>query len=191
MPEIEARMTEQADGGLSVESPLVGIWSQLPSKGAILSSRGGIGQIQVGSKRYNVRVPFGTQGRVSLIHGDGDYEVAVEWGQELIRLEPLSVDGTRAEDPSTESTAGSKLQYRSPTDGIFYGRPAPDSPPFVEVGATIEQGTPVGLVEVMKTFNQILFEDAALPSSVTVVRCLVKDGAEVQAGDPLFDLAPA
>jgi biotin carboxyl carrier protein len=46
----------------------------------------------------------------------------------------------------------------APTNGVFYGRPAPDAEPFVRVGERIAIGQPIGLIEVMKTFNQILFE---------------------------------
>jgi hypothetical protein len=191
MRDVEATITEEADGSLVVQAPLVGIWSNLPSDGSIITSRGAIGQIQVGSKRFRILIPFGKQGKVSSIAGAGDHQVAVEWGQELLRLEPLRVGAESSATDASETAEQRALQYRSPTAGIFYGRPSPDAAPFVEVGATIEQGSPIGLVEVMKTFNQILLEDSSLPSRVTVIRCLVVDGAEVQAGEPLFDLAPA
>ncbi|MER6175064.1 acetyl-CoA carboxylase [Streptosporangium sp. NPDC001681] len=44
---------------------------------------------------------------------------------------------------------------QSPLPGVFYTRPAPDQPPFVEVGSVVTAGTTVGLVEVMKQFAEI------------------------------------
>ena len=191
MRDVEAIITEAADGTLAIRTPLVGVWSDVPRDGSVITSRGSIGIIQVGSKRYRVLIPFGKQGVVSAVAGGGDHQVAVEWGQELLRLEPLRVGSESPDENVSDGAEQRALQYPSPTAGIFYGRPSPEAAPFVEVGATIEQGRPIGLVEVMKTFNQILFEDSSLPARVTVIRCLVADGAEVQAGDPLFDLAPA
>jgi acetyl-CoA carboxylase biotin carboxyl carrier protein len=39
--------------------------------------------------------------------------------------------------------------------GTFYRAPSPDAPPFVEVGATVHQGDPLGIIEVMKLFTTI------------------------------------
>ena len=43
----------------------------------------------------------------------------------------------------------------SPLPGIFYRRPAPDQPPFVEPGQAVEEGQTIGLVELMKTFHEL------------------------------------
>ena len=43
------------------------------------------------------------------------------------------------------------------TPGIFYRRPDPDSPPFVEEGDSVEAGTVVGLVEVPGVGTIIVF----------------------------------
>jgi acetyl-CoA carboxylase biotin carboxyl carrier protein len=44
---------------------------------------------------------------------------------------------------------------RSPLPGVFYRRPAPGQPPFVEVGADVNPDQTVGLVEVMKQFAEV------------------------------------
>ena len=44
---------------------------------------------------------------------------------------------------------------RSPLPGVFYRRPAPGQPPFVEVGADVSADQTLGLVEVMKQFAEI------------------------------------
>jgi biotin carboxyl carrier protein len=49
---------------------------------------------------------------------------------------------------------------RAQIPGIFYRRPDPGSPPFVEEGDAVEAGTVVGLVEVMKQFHEVQAEGA-------------------------------
>jgi acetyl-CoA carboxylase biotin carboxyl carrier protein len=44
---------------------------------------------------------------------------------------------------------------QSPLPGVFYRRPSPDQPPFVEVGGTVTADQTIGLVEVMKQFAEI------------------------------------
>ena len=83
------------------------------------------------------------------------------------------------------------VAVRSPTDGIFYRRPSPDEPSYVEAGDTVERGKVLGLVEVMKCFNQIAYggEPDAAPKAV-VVRVVPEDSAEVKLGQVLFVLDP-
>ncbi len=69
----------------------------------------------------------------------------------------------------------------SPLPGTFYRRPSPDAPPFVAVGQTIAAGTVVGLVEVMKTFNEVQAETGG-----TVVEILVENEDAVEAGQALL-----
>ena len=40
--------------------------------------------------------------------------------------------------------------------GVFYRRPSPDAPPFVEEGAEVKTGDVVGLVEIMKSFHEVV-----------------------------------
>ncbi|ALA18847.1 MULTISPECIES: acetyl-CoA carboxylase biotin carboxyl carrier protein [Chelatococcus] len=69
----------------------------------------------------------------------------------------------------------------SPMVGTAYRRPSPEAKPFVEVGARVEAGDKLLLVEAMKTFNDIL-----APRSGTVTAILVEDGQPVEYGEPLL-----
>jgi len=71
----------------------------------------------------------------------------------------------------------------APLPGIFYRRPAPDQPPFKNEGDSVTIGEPVGLIEVMKTFTQVLAEEAG-----KIARFLVENEAAVMAGEPLYEL---
>jgi biotin carboxyl carrier protein len=74
----------------------------------------------------------------------------------------------------------------APTDGVFYRGPSPEAPPFVEVGSRVSKGQPVGLVEVMKTFNQIVYGGPGMPDEGEVLEIRCEDGAEVSAGQVLI-----
>ena len=49
----------------------------------------------------------------------------------------------------------SKLEIRSPLPGTFYRASSPDVPPFKADGAAVASGDTIGLIEVMKTFQEI------------------------------------
>ena len=64
--------------------------------------------------------------------------------------------------------------------GIFYRRPTPDEPPFVNEGDEISVGETLGLVEIMKSFHPI-----ASDVSGRVVRFLVENNDEVVPGQEI------
>ncbi|HYH22282.1 MAG TPA: acetyl-CoA carboxylase [Azospirillum sp.] len=74
-------------------------------------------------------------------------------------------------------------EIRSPVPGTFYRRPAPDKPPFKDVGDRVEPGDVVGLIEVMKTFTEVRSDVAG-----TVLRFEVEDEEPVMAGAVLAEL---
>lgn len=67
---------------------------------------------------------------------------------------------------------------RAQLPGIFYRRPDPESGPFAEVGDSVEAGTVVGLVEVMKQFHEV-----AAQSAGTIASFEVDDEGFVSPGD--------
>ncbi len=71
----------------------------------------------------------------------------------------------------------------APIMGVFYRSPAPGEPPFVEVGDTGDAGQPVGMIEAMKVFSEVLAEQGG-----RVRRVVAENGALVQPGDPLIEL---
>lgn len=64
--------------------------------------------------------------------------------------------------------------------GVFYRKPSPDEPNFVEPGDTVEEGQVIGLVEVMKNFNELKSTAAG-----TVKEFLVENEGEVGVGDDI------
>ncbi|MBX6769423.1 MAG: acetyl-CoA carboxylase biotin carboxyl carrier protein [Actinomadura rubrobrunea] len=73
----------------------------------------------------------------------------------------------------------------APLMGVFYRRPAPDRPPFAEVGQRVEAGEQIAIVEAMKTMNPVRADRAGV-----VTRIHVEDGEVVEFQQPLMSLEP-
>ena len=69
----------------------------------------------------------------------------------------------------------------SPLLGTFYRAPKPGAPPFVEVGAQVDEETVVAIIEVMKLMNTVR---AGVRGTVTEI--LVSDGALAEYGQALL-----
>ena len=74
-------------------------------------------------------------------------------------------------------------QILSPLPGTFYRKPAPDQPPYKEAGDSLAEGDVIGLVEVMKSFNEVKADTAG-----TVAKFLVENEDAVMAGQPLVEV---
>ncbi len=74
----------------------------------------------------------------------------------------------------------------SPMTGTWYRLPGPGEPPFVEVGAEVDEETVVGLIEAMKMFSQIRAEVAGI-----VMELPLANGTMVQPGDTVAWVLPS
>ncbi len=72
---------------------------------------------------------------------------------------------------------------KSPIVGTFYSSPSPEAESFVSVGANVEAGQVLCIIEAMKLMNEIESEVAG-----EVVRIHVENGKPVEYGAPLFDI---
>lgn len=73
----------------------------------------------------------------------------------------------------------------SPSVGVFYRRPSPDQPPFVEVGKEVQENDAVCLIEIMKMFTAV-----PAPCRGRIVEILVGDASKVEHGEPLMYIQP-
>jgi acetyl-CoA carboxylase biotin carboxyl carrier protein len=78
------------------------------------------------------------------------------------------------------------ITVTAPMLGVFFRAPQPGAPNFVEVGSHIEEGTTLGLIEVMKMYNGV-----AAAAAGEVVEVLAANEEFVEYGQPLFRLRPA
>jgi acetyl-CoA carboxylase biotin carboxyl carrier protein len=72
----------------------------------------------------------------------------------------------------------------SPLPGTFYRRPAPDKPTFKSEGDNVAVGEVIGLIEVMKSFIEVLAD-----ASGKIVKFEVENEEPVMAGQTLVELA--
>lgn len=92
-----------------------------------------------------------------------------------------SPDAAKAEDAQDNL-----VQIKSPMIGTFYRSSAPEKPPYVKVGDSIEKGSVLCMVEAMKLFNEIEAE-----ISGTIVKVLVENASPVEYDTPLFLVDPS
>lgn len=91
------------------------------------------------------------------------------------------------EEPSAQGKEESSnhLEIPSPMVGTFYRSPSPESPPFVNIGDTVEVGQVVCIVEAMKLMNEIKSEVKG-----KVVETPVENAQPVEFGQALFYIEP-
>lgn len=182
-------LVEFKDDRNLVLAPTVGYYSAWPRPGAFLAGGCFIGSFKVLGTTYDLYLPEGFYGRVE-INEERDIAFPVEYGQELFRLNP-DKNFAGPEKKTTGAGANSDpaetgFMITAFTTGIFYAKPSPDAPPFVTEGQTVEKGKALGLIEVMKTFNHIIFHGTDKSTTGVIKKAYVKDSQEVKLGQPLF-----
>ncbi len=103
-----------------------------------------------------------------------------EQGEKVISFSSqLPVSQPSSPQPQTEEEGIAYI--KSPMVGTFYRAPAPDAPPFVEVGDEVDIGQTVCIIEAMKLMNEIKSEIKG-----KILEVLVENGSPVDYGDNLF-----
>ena len=74
----------------------------------------------------------------------------------------------------------------SPVIGTFYRAAEPGAEPYASKGSVVKTGDVLGIVEVMKLFNEVKAESAG-----TIEEVLAEDGQMVEYGQPLFRIKKA
>jgi acetyl-CoA carboxylase biotin carboxyl carrier protein len=90
--------------------------------------------------------------------------------------------------PATHPTAPPASDVhviKSPIVGTFYGKPSPDASDFVTVGAKVEPGQTLCIIEAMKLMNEIESDVAG-----EIAQIFVENGKPVEYGEPLFGIRP-
>lgn len=129
---------------------------------------------------------------------DGAISEAVALTGALVASAPLSsaVNADARGVPQTGTTAARPIavppsaepkwvEVISPMVGTFYRAPAPDEPPFVQVGDRVRIGQTVCIIEAMKLMNEIEAE-----VSGCVVEILIQNGEPLEYGQPLMRINP-
>ena len=121
-------------------------------------------------------------------------EIEIQEGEESVRIsrgsmksievqsvpiESNKVDILSGNNDAAENSSGSSI--KSPIVGTFYRKPAPDKPPFVDIGSHVNAGDVVCIVEAMKMMNEIKSE---FTGQVTAIN--VEDGSPVEFDQSLI-----
>lgn len=78
------------------------------------------------------------------------------------------------------------VEVTSPMVGTFYRAPAPEAPPYVEVGSHVTKGQTLCILEAMKLMNELESEVDGVVREI-----LVSNADPVEYGQPLFRIEPA
>ncbi len=89
---------------------------------------------------------------------------------------PLKTSGLTVGDRASDGTP-----IVAPIMGVYYRSPSPGEPPFVEVGDHVSAGDPIGTIEAMKVFSEVISEVTGV-----VVSIPAENGKLVHAGDSLI-----
>ena len=121
-------------------------------------------------------------------------EIEVQEGEESVRIvrgsaqpfevkttsiSPASVNVLSENNEVVANESGSPI--KSPIVGTFYRKPAPDKPPFVEIGSHVNAGDVVCIVEAMKMMNEIKSEFTGKVSAINI-----EDGEPVEFDQSLI-----
>jgi acetyl-CoA carboxylase biotin carboxyl carrier protein len=96
-----------------------------------------------------------------------------------------SPDEARAERsaPAGAQLAPGQFAVTAPMLGTFYRAPAPDAPPFIEIGSVVNVGDTLCIIEVMKLMNTIKAERAGRVAAIPA-----QNATMVEFGQPLVIL---
>ena len=90
-----------------------------------------------------------------------------------------------AAPPAAPAVRGDLVEITAPMVATFYRSPSPGDPAFVELGARINVGQTVCILEAMKLMNELESE-----VSGEVVEILVENGTPVEFGQGLMRVKP-
>jgi acetyl-CoA carboxylase biotin carboxyl carrier protein len=94
--------------------------------------------------------------------------------------------GGGAVESATEAAGRGLVEVKSPMVGTFYRAPAPEAPPYVEVGTRVTKGQTLCILEAMKLMNELESEFEGVVRQV-----LVENAEPVEYGQVLFRIDPA
>lgn len=106
---------------------------------------------------------------------------------------PAAAEAAGATPPAAESGAGAApepapsnlIEVKSPMVGTFYRAPAPEAPPYVEVGSSVTKGQTLCILEAMKLMNELESEVDGVVREI-----LVSNAEPVEYGQVLFRIEP-
>jgi acetyl-CoA carboxylase biotin carboxyl carrier protein len=169
-------------------APSVGVFTPAVIEGELVSSGQVVGMLDVLGVLRELSVPEGVSGQVTQCAGGGRARVPVQYGDTLLAISTASTGELVAVTPAAVAGTEGAPSFVAPLSGRFYIRPSPTEAPFVSVGDTVQRGQTVGLLEVMKTFNRLVYQGDELLKEAKVVKIVPNEGDDVVRGDVILIL---
>ena len=189
---IAAETGAEDPGHITLAAPDVGYFAAAHPRGALLAPGMGAGVLHQLGKSFELVVPAGASGAV-LSDPPSTAMAPVGYGTPHYSLDPSGTQGIAdSAAGGAQAQAGEGTYVLASQSGRVWHAPAPGEPVFCATGAVLEEGQPMCLIEVMKTFSTVLYKaQNGLPKRGKVVRWLVEDGGDVESGKPLLQIEPA
>jgi acetyl-CoA carboxylase biotin carboxyl carrier protein len=135
---------------------------------------------------------------IELLKETGISEIEIKEGEESLRLSCFHHAQTHSVAPMHHAIEVQKPiesqapvtaappavnghQVCAPMVGTLYLASSPDTPPFIQVGQTVNVGDTLCIIEAMKMFNEVEADKAG-----TIRSILIDNGSPVEFGQPLF-----
>lgn len=123
--------------------------------------------------------------KIRLKKSNGQFVASEEvYTQPRMAAAPQVAQAQSPAQPTQPVANANEILVRSPMVGTFYSAPAPDQPPYVNVGSTVKNDDVLCIIEAMKLMNEIKSE-----ISGRIVEMLVENGTPVEFDQPLFRVA--
>ena len=79
-----------------------------------------------------------------------------------------------------------KIEVRAPMSGVFYRKPAPEEPAYVEVGDQVKKKQVLALLETMKVFQKV-----KSPANGKILEILAENETPLKDNDLMFVIEKA
>ena len=121
---------------------------------------------------------------------EGEESVRINRKKEIVNNSTQFISQNKPDNLSQDQTFEENnrdfvnlVDVKSPMVGTFYRSPAPDKPPFVEIGQKIKVGDTLCIVEAMKMMNQVKSE-----FNGTIKHILVENAQPVEFDEVIITL---
>lgn len=146
-----------------------------------------ISELSLKSEGFELTVKKESQGgnRIVIASGMADLQVPAAPVAMPQVAQPPAIESGGAPPPTARANER-LLEITSPMVGTFYRSPAPDEPPFVDVGDRVRSGQTVCIIEAMKLMNELEAE-----VNGEIVEILAQNGEPVEFGQVLMRVKPS
>jgi acetyl-CoA carboxylase biotin carboxyl carrier protein len=114
-----------------------------------------------------------------------DFSLELSRAGEVRAAAPAPVSAEQVKKEVSSGTSQASPTINAPLVGAYYAAPAPDQPPFVQVGDRVEKGQTVCLIEAMKMMSEI-----PAPCACVIEEILKENGDLASFNEPLIRYRP-